>query len=346
MEQIKFNLLPETEKRNVYQQISNTTGMMAFAVEKDWWVVQVLAVIFDEMDVGKHIIFKGGTSLSKAWKLISRFSEDVDLAIDRAYLGFGDDLSKSQRTALRKAAGAFTCEKFRNDLETMISAKGFGPDIRINVVEAKDSDQDPRIIEIYYPNTIVSPGYLEPKVQIEIGCRSLKEPYSIQPINSLVDDHYPGSVFAQSHLHIPTANPERTFLEKVFLLHEEFQRPKEKMRVKRLSRHLYDIFKLSGTPHFEKALSDRSLYETIVEHRYKFTRVGRVNYNLHAPQTINPLPIPELIKAWQNDYQTMVEQMIYEPHPPSFDEIIDQITNITRRINNLEWTLKKTYPSV
>lgn len=109
--------------------------------------------------------------------------------------------------------------------------------------------------------------------------------------------------FAQQNIEVQTVNPERTFLEKIFLLHEEFHRPVEKIRVERLSRHLYDVYHLSKTEFAEKAINDKELYETIVVHRHKFTRVGGVNYNEHNPKTINPIPIPEVIDAWEKDYK-------------------------------------------
>ena len=341
MENMRFDLLPEAERKNIFQQISNITGMTAFAVEKDWWVVQVLSIIF-EMEFAQHIIFKGGTSLSKAWKLINRFSEDVDLAIDRDYLGFGGELSKSQRTALRKAAGVFASGKFMESLQEAVSDKNL-KDVRVKLMEASESNQDPRIIEIYYPNVIPALGYLGPKVQVEIGCRSLREPFSIQTFGSLVDEYYPDSAFIQPPINVQTVNPERTLLEKIFLLHEEFQRPEEKIRVNRLSRHLYDIAKLSTTHYLEKALNDQDLYETIVAHRHKFTRVTGVDYNLHHPQTINPLPLPKLLDGWREDYQIMVQQMIYEIEPPSFNEIIDQVNSVKKKINNLTWEMKNKF---
>ena len=95
------------------------------------------------------------------------------------------------------------------------------------------------------------------------------------------------------------------------------------MRVDRLSRHLYDVVKLSKTEFAEKALIDPELYETIVAHRYKFTRVGGIDYNKHQPQTINPLPIAEVMGDWEADYYRMVDQMIYELDPPSFRQIIE-----------------------
>ena len=106
---------------------------------------------------------------------------------------------------------------------------------------------------------IESPGYLLPKVQIEISCRFRREPFKIQAITTLVDEFYPDADFAQSAVDISTVIPERTFLEKVFLLHEEFHRPQDKMRVDRLSRHLYDVVKLARTEIAYKALNDKEL---------------------------------------------------------------------------------------
>lgn len=94
-----FHSLKLSEKKQIFEAVSSSTGMPPSAVEKDWWVTQTLSLIF-KMEIGKHLVFKGGTSLSKAWKLIERFSEDVDLALDRSFFGFGDNLSKNQRTQL------------------------------------------------------------------------------------------------------------------------------------------------------------------------------------------------------------------------------------------------------
>ena len=95
----KWFAIPDSTKRNAYIQIAEKTGMAAYAVEKDWWVVQTLAIIF-EMEVAEHLVFKGGTSLRKAWKLIDRFSEDIDLAIDRKFLNYHSDAIKSVRAEI------------------------------------------------------------------------------------------------------------------------------------------------------------------------------------------------------------------------------------------------------
>ncbi len=321
-------------KINAYTQIAEQTGMASYAVEKDWWVVQTLAIIF-ETEIGTYLVFKGGTSLSKAWKLIDRFSEDVDLAIDRNFFHFEGNLSRSQLTTLRKKANTYIRKTLYPQLANKFLEKGL-TDVKIELVEADSSDQDPVIIEIYYPNLITSPGYIQPKVQIEIGCRSLREPFTQKSFASLVDEFYPEATFAQAEISIPVVNPERTLLEKIFLLHEEFQRPADKIRVNRLSRHLYDIYKLSKTNFAQIALLDKELYQTIVSHRYKFAKLGGVNYNLHQPQYINPIPPTELLEAWKKDYTTMQEQMIYGDSP-TFEDMLKEIKEFIIKVNKLDW---------
>ena len=334
-----YNIAAKT-KANAYSQIAETIGMAPYAVEKDWWVVQTLSIIF-EMEIGKHLVFKGGTSLSKAWKLIDRFSEDIDLAVNRNFWGFDGDLSRTQINNLRKAANNYIAQTFYPALIAKFQEKGMF-DIKFQLIDAESTDQDPRIIEVYYPNAIETPGYIQPRVQIEIGCRSLREPFTNKSFSSLVDEHYPDATFTQTSISVPVVNPERTLLEKIFLLHEEFQRPTEKIRVDRLSRHLYDIYRLSKSEFGEKIFDNPALYQTIVNHRYKFSRVGGVDYNLYHPKHINPIPNAGFIQAWKGDYTTMKEQMIYGDSP-SFDDMLNTIKVFVDRINALEWTIRQEH---
>lgn len=330
----RFYQIPDSDKVDILQQAGGQSGLPASAVEKDWWVVQTLAILF-ELEIGPHLVFKGGTSLSKAWGLIERFSEDIDLAVDRSFFGFEGDLGKNQRTKLRKEANTYITTMIYPELEKNFRDKGL-TGITVELEEIKSSDQDPVIINISYPFVIESPGYLLPRVQIEIGCRSLHEPHTMRPILSLVDEAFPNLPFSLSPIQIPAVNPERTFLEKIFLLHEEFQRPDEKRRVDRLSRHLYDVYMLAQTPFADKALNDLELYQAIVHHRQTFTRLGGVNYSLHQPQTINPIPAQSHWKDWEADYQTMQEQMIYGASP-GFKELILGIEELRRRMKDVEW---------
>jgi hypothetical protein len=318
--------------------------MSAFAVEKDWWVSRTLEIIF-QMDIAQHLVFKGGTSLSKAWKLINRFSEDIDLAIDREFFeGYKGEISKTKITKLRKEAGIYTTGTFFEELQKEFKAKGFDA-LEYKVIDTGESDQDPRIIEIYYPNVISQPTtYVLPRVQIEISCRSLREPFTIQTFGSLVDEVYAGREFTEPLFGVPTVNPERTFLEKLFLLHEEFQRPPSKARVDRLSRHLYDVYHLSKAGIADRAITDKELYETIVAHRYKFSRVGDVDYNNHNPKTIDPIPPTRIIEDWKEDYAKMKEDMIYEENKPSFQDLIDNLNILKTDLKALNWEFELKFP--
>jgi predicted nucleotidyltransferase component of viral defense system len=329
--------LPESTKRNSFIQIAEQTGLSAFAVEKDWWVSRTLEIIF-QMDIAKHLVFKGGTSLSKAWNLIDRFSEDIDLAIDMDFfLTPTKNWSKGERTKLRKIAGEYSTGIFFVELQEEFLKRGFDT-IQFKIVESTESDKDPRILEIHYSN-IIEPDteYVLPRIQLEVSCRSLREPFSIQKFGSLVDVVYSEFDFAQPFFEVPTVNPERTFLEKLFLLHEEFHRPAEKMRVDRLSRHLYDIYHLTKAGIAEKAINDKELYETIVNHRYKFSKIGGVNYNFHNPNTLNPIPPDKVINDWKADYLKMKDDMIYEKNPPSFEDLINNLTALRNELQNRDW---------
>lgn len=343
MTKINFYQLGNEEKAAVFNEVAVQIGINPFAVEKDWWVSRTLEIIF-QMPISQHLVFKGGTSLSKAWKLINRFSEDIDLAIDPKFFGFIGDLGKSQRDKLKLTSGAYTTGIFFEDLKQAFQVKGIN-DAKFVVIESKDSEQDPRVLEIYYPQVINSDSeYLFPRVQIEISCRSLKEPYSVQTFGSMVDEYYADKSFTDPLFEVPTVHAERTFLEKLFLLHEEFHRPTEKIRVNRLSRHLYDVYHLTKAGVAEKAIHDKLLYETIVAHRYKFSRVGEVDYNLHHPETLNPIPPDSKIAAWEADYTKMKENMIYEIKKPTFQELIENVNLLKGQLQTVEWKFDLRFP--
>lgn len=343
MAKIDFYTVAKAEKAAIFNAIATEMGMTPFAVEKDWWVSRTLNIIF-RMDIAAHLVFKGGTSLSKAWKLINRFSEDIDLAIDKEFFeGYKGDISRTQIGKLRKEAGKYTTEVFFSDLQEAFRVNGF-QDLEFKVIDSGESDQDPRVIEIYYPNVISQPtAYVLPRVQIEISCRSLREPCTVRTFGALVDEQFADKDFAEPVFEVPTVNPERTFLEKLFLLHEEFHRPAEKMRVDRLSRHLYDIYHLTKEGIAARAFSDKGLYETIVAHRYKFSRVGDVDYNLHHPHTLNPIPVEEKMAEWKADYAKMMEEMIYEDNKPSFDDLITNLSDLRAQLQSVAWPFELSF---
>jgi hypothetical protein len=345
MPKIDFYKISNTEKVAIFNEIAAQKGMKPFAVEKDWWVSRTLEIIF-QMPIAKNMVFKGGTSLSKSWKLIDRFSEDIDLAIDKEFFGFTGELGKNQRDKLRKKAGMYTTGTFFEELKQAFAAKGY-KELKFTDVDAQERDQDPRVLEIYYKNVInQDTAYLLPRVQIELSCRSLREPYSIKSFGALVDEYYADKEFAEPTFEVPTVNAERTFLEKLFLLHEEFHRPAKKMRVDRLSRHLYDIYQLTQKGIDATAIKDKVLYETIVAHRYLFSKISEVDYNLHHPNHLDPIPPINVIANWETDYAKMKEDMIYELNKPSFNDLMNNLKDLRQKLQSVEWKFELKFPEI
>lgn len=334
----KWIATPEESKLRIFEAVAEDQGVSPEAVEKDWWLALTLDLVFS-MSCGKALVFKGGTSLSKGWGLIQRFSEDIDLALDREFLGFSGELGKNQRDKLRKASVAYAIEQFVQELQEAFIQAGF-KDVKVEPIIPSSSDHDPVKIDIYFPKLTVADGYLKPGLQIELGARSLREPFSVVAIQSLVGSgpYFKDADFTDDPIAIPLVNPERTFLEKIFLLHEEHLRPVEKRRVERLSRHLYDIYKLGKTEFKDKALASPELYQVIVAHRERYSKVPGVDYALHQPSTICLIPPDDVLGAWEKDYQIMQESMIYE-ESPSFAELIVALTEFQTELNQLPWTI-------
>ncbi len=325
-----YSLLP-SQKQETYQFVAHKMGLPPFTIEKDWWVVQVLRIVFS-MEVGAHLLFKGGTSLSKAWALVDRFSEDIDLVLNREFLGFLAGLiSKTQVRKLRKASYTYITESFVNDLRSAFAAAGLN-DLEFEA-ESGDSDRDPVTIFIRYPYLMEYSEYMLPRIKVEIGSRSMMEPFTRRPVRSWVGEVFPEESFADKAFAIPCVNPERTLLEKLFLLHEEFQRPKDKIRVARLSRHLYDIWRIGASEYLAKAL-ERPLIEEIIAHRERFNNIKGVDYGQLFPPGLNPLPPAHLLEDWQKDYKTMRQNMIYG-ESPEFDDLLCLVEDLTRRYNDL-----------
>lgn len=260
------------------------------------------------------------------------YQKQFNNGISRFFLGFNENSpSRTQISKLRKASKAYLIGELIPQIKIGFEQAQLSG-IEINAQVTSESDQDPLIIEINYPYVTNHTKYVKPRVLVEIGIRSLREPFTQKALKSIISEKYADSVFSDEPIEIPTVNVERTFLEKLFLLHEEFQRPSNKRRVKRLSRHLYDIYKISKTEYAERALLDKELYKSIVAHRSIFARMGGVNNNSHFPPNLNPIPPKIIIDTWKLDYATMQEQMIYG-ESISFDELIKSLEEITNMIN-------------
>ena len=330
-----FYQLSVSRKKELFNQAGNQTGLPESAIEKDWWVTLVLKAIF-ELPYARHIVFKGGTSLSKGWNLIDRFSEDIDVALDRNFLGpFDGDISKTQVTKLRKASFSFISNDFLKGLHSNIAVKGI-TDIDLFANESISHDTDPLVLELRYNAVTDALKYIQPRVLIEVGARSLKEPFEVKSIQSIVGKVFSGQPFSDTSQAIPVVLPKRTFLEKAFLLHEEFLKAKGPAKLERMSRHLYDLFMLMDTEHGIAALQDEELYKIILEHRKKFNALRGIDYTQHNPAMIDFIPPDHQLELWERDYQAMRESMIYG-EAPEFNQLIKTLKLLRDRFRKITW---------
>jgi predicted nucleotidyltransferase component of viral defense system len=319
-------------QRLIIGNIANRTGLSPHAIEKDWWVTMVLKALF-ETSCAEHLVFKGGTSLSKGWNLIERFSEDIDVAISREFFGITGISSKNQRDKLRKASSRYIQGTLIGELnEKMGDAEIV--DFIIEIEPTEISDKNPRVLFVKYPSLFPENKYLPNWVKIEIDCRSLREPFVPVNMRSIIADHYPNENFSDDYFPVNTVSPKRTFLEKAFLLHEALQKGRTKSN--RMTRHLYDLHKLMDTEFAQNALADEELYKTIVEHRSIMTREKGVDYSTLRPSQINFVPENEVIDLWREDYGNMREIFIYEENALGFDALSERIKALCNRFHAIE----------
>ena len=306
------------------------------AIEKDWWVTVTLKALF-QTECAKHLLFKGGTSLSKGWHLIERFSEDIDLAISHHFFGI-DKSNKSQRDKLRKLSRFYIHNTLSAQLDEKLKAMGIcGYRIEnVTTVQRKDgttvpidSDKDPTVVLVRYDSLLDHQiNYIPSQVKIEISCLSMDEPVETRRISSLIRESFPEDDSGAECI-IKAVVPARTFLEKIFLLAEEFQ--KDNPRSIRMSRHLYDLERLMDTEYGHAALADLSLYKAIVEHRQAYYALKYVDYAKLNPSVISILPPEHVIDEWRKDYANMQRYFIYGQSLP-FDDLMRRIRDLQDRL--------------
>ena len=312
------------ERKAMIQGVVSAKNIDEAAAEKDWWVTAILYALFHTR-VAEYLLFKGGTSLSKGWNIIDRFSEDIDLALGREFFLNERNLSCARCTSntqihnFREKAQDYIFSEFKQDLKEQLSKLGLVVRVLDENEEADEAgeaikvahDKDPSVIFVHYPSLYNSYApYAKPTVKIEISVLSMDEPYELKRISSLVEKVYKDEdVDSDIVQTIKTVSPARTFLEKAFLLCEEYQ--KQDPRTYRMSRHFYDLEKLSHTNYLEMALNDPNLYYGIVEHRKKFYHVGYVDYDNELPSAITIVPRAELVPKYVADYNDMRSNFIY-----------------------------------
>lgn len=322
-------------------QAEERLGLQAASIEKDLWVCWALREAASLPDLGSHLTFKGGTSLSKGWKLIERFSEDIDLVVDRQTLGFGGDASpehaasKNARKRLLKelvtAARQWVQERLLPAMADRINAR-VGPLGPCSLSVDPDAE-DGQCLLFQYPGVFgeTEAGYVRPVVRIELGARSddwPSEPRQLVPyLAEALPDIAPNAGFE-----FRTLTAERTFWEKAMLLHEETFRPADKPPKLRMARHYYDLWCLITKGVAERAAGERALFERIAEHRETFFNWSWMDYATLRPGALRLLPVEAHASSWRQDYGAMSRTMFFGT-VPAFDEVLSVVGEFQRRFN-------------
>ena len=320
----------EDEKLVMLQQTAAAKSVVEQAIEKDWWV-SVILMVLSKTSLADFLQFKGGTSLSKSWGLINRFSEDIDLAISRSFFSLAEDTAQ-QRTAIRRKAFHYIEETLIKEINKILISIGInGYEIELIT---QNSSAMVATIEVRYKSILATViDYVLPVVKIEFSAMSLDEPNLEKEITTLIHSQYP-QIDNEIKCMFKSVSPERTFLEKIFLLHEEYQ--KDNPHTKRMSRHLYDLEKIMDSPYAESALQNTELYKTIISHRQKFNNIQGIDYRTHYSDQIQICPPEKLRNDWRNDYENLRESFIYDKSKKTFDELTTrmlELTNKMRKIN-------------
>ena len=319
---------------------SAAKALPRLVVEKDWWVVITLKAL-SMTRYSSLMSFKGGTSLSKGWNLIYRMSEDIDIAI-RRYERFAiSSASKNQLAKVRRAVRHYVVRDLPEELTAALSELGATdfdvvPEtevIRNGCPVELRADTHPSVIYVNYMSIVPERSeYVLSRVKIEISCLSMDEPVEKKTVRSFISESVKDS--EDLRVDFSTVVPTRTFLEKIFLLHEEFLR--RKPRSLRMSRHLYDLERLMDTKYGCVALNNSTLYNEIIRHRSVFNNIEEVDYSSHSPERIDFIPPERLMSDWRKDYNSLVEHFLYsnEEHL-SFDQLMVRMRVLLERVRKI-----------
>lgn len=336
----EFLMQSESQRLKIFNEAGNRLGLPAASIEKDWWVTAVLEVLFTSPEIVPLITFKGGTSLSKAFNLIRRFSEDIDLVINRESIGITDDRAPEHATSHRqkiqrvkdvKHACADSMQKIITPtLNAEFARRGY---LEASPIELDPDDSEHHRILIKYRSLFPSSAapYVSAQVKVEVEARSGDEPSILRAIRPLIAEVFPEAGWGDE-IHVRTLDPARTFLEKACILHEENFRPEGNGIKGAMSRHIYDLHFLMRAGMGERSQSDARLLERVVENRRTYFSYSWMNYDTMQPGSFTLVPRENLIGTWRNDYRSLRENMIYGD-TPEFPVLIESLRKIESMLN-------------
>ena len=345
---ITFLSAAAEDRRDAFLGAAQRLGAPEQNIEKDFWVCWTLDVLFNGAEAGgPRLLFKGGTSLSKAFGLISRFSEDIDITIFRDDLGESatvDDLEalsgKKRRRrldAIKGASQAYVNATMRVEVADRLrgALEAAGLDATVGRVELDPDDPDRQSLLIWYPKvTAADEGYVRPAVKIESGAKS-----ALDPNQPAIVKPYVADVLADLELSVPevrTVVAERTFWDKIVILHGLRQwfdaRGALRGGGQRISRHYYDVYRLLDSDVGRAASRDLALGVDCVRHARMFFNSPDLNLATAAPGSFTLSPSPEMATQLTRDYAAMAG-MIFG-NAPTLEEVLGQIAELEAHINH------------
>ena len=329
----KIARLPSSEREIVFRNAAMKAGMNEAIIEKDFWVCLTLDYLFHRSEWADRLAFKGGTSLSKIYGLIERFSEDIDLILDWRVLGYSINEPWEERSNTKQ-------QKFIADSRQRLFAflsDTFLPAFSDDMSEILETETkiyiDPRddgTVCFEYPSSFRDESILR-AIRLEIGALAAWTPAQVAVIHPYVADHYP-EIFDNPLSDILTTTAERSFWEKATILHQEAFRPEGSIVPDRYSRHYYDIYCMAKSVVKDNALHQPELLKEVAVFKQKFYPRGWAHYDQARMGTLKLNPAEHSIKRLEADYSKM-KNMIYGDRP-SFEEILKEIETLEKEINN------------
>jgi len=267
-----MNLATESSdsRRDAFAIAAEKRGFLPLVIEKDFWVCWTLQRLFALPDFGGHLLFKGGTSLSKVYGAIQRFSEDIDLSLSRASFSEGvPDPEQAASNTQRKLRADALVAAFRDTVTDRLLpalSAGIAEQLGEEGWTLTQDGLDPGTLHFAYPCALDGePSYIRPEVRIELGGRSDDWPAESRTVRAYVAEELPQIMPAAIHVRVLAVR--RTFWEKATILHAEYHRLPGKAPGERLSRHYSDLAQMAGTDVEAQALADLPLLARVRAHR-------------------------------------------------------------------------------
>jgi hypothetical protein len=328
------------DRRGLFLATAMRLGTTVQNVEKDFWVCWTLDALFNGLQPGgPRLLFKGGTSLSKGYGLIERFSEDIDITVFRADIDAPalveelEALSRKQRERrladIRQACQTFIGGPLKTQLEELaVGLPIAGGQLRVTL---DDDDADGQTLLLQYPAVSDDDQYVRPAVKIEAGAKSALDPHEPLSVRPYVADEL--VEFDLKVLGVTTVDPVRTFWDKVLILHSLRRSFEDRGRLRgggqRVSRHYYDVDRMLRTDIGQRAVADLAMAEDCVRHERMFFK--RSGTDTAVPGSFALVPPAAMLDQLRQDYQAMAVMIFGEV--PMFASVMDSIAALEAAVN-------------